>query len=171
MTTRLLIGLGVGSGCEAADAVAVRADGLGLALAPRVVGAARVPLTRRPRAAETAREAGDALAVAARQAAGGELSSVLAVGLLGHLPDGSVAEWVAERTGLTVVSGFADRDAAAGGAGTLVTPLADFLLFRDSAEERLLIHLGSVTSAVRFPASEKVSEVVAFECGPGTRLL
>lgn len=165
MTTRLLIGLGVGP--EAADAVAVRADGLGLASAPRVVGTARASLPRRPRAAD----AGDALAAAARQAAGGELSPVLAAGLLGHLPEGNVAERVAERTGLTVASGFTDRDAAAGGTGTLVTPLADFLLFRHPAEERLLVHLGSVTSAVRLPASERVADVAAFECGPGTRLL
>src|SRR5689334_16362138 len=74
-----------------------------LAVTPRVVGSARVLLPRRPRATDV----GDALAVAARQAVGGELSSVLAVGLLGHLPDGNVAECVAERTGLTVVTGFA----------------------------------------------------------------
>src|SRR5437588_239455 len=73
--------------------------------------------------------------------------------------------------GLGVGSGCEAADAVAVRAGTLVTPLADFLLFRDPGEERLLIHLGSVTSAVRLPASEKVSEVAAFECGPGTRLL
>src|SRR5437868_6611207 len=95
---RLLIGLGVGS--EAADAVAVRADGLGLATTPRVVGTARAPLSHRPRPSDVR----DALAAAARQAAGGELSSVLAGGLIGQLPDGNFAECVAERTGLTVVS-------------------------------------------------------------------
>ena len=174
MTTRLLIGLGVGSGSESADAAAVRADGFGLAAASRVAGTARVPLPRRSRPADAAREVGDALAAAARQAAGragAELSAALAAGFLTRRPDASPAEWVAERTGLTVVTGFAGRDVVAGGGGHLVTPAADFLLFRDPAEERLLVHLGSVTSAVLLPASDRVTEVLGFECGPGNRLL
>ena len=81
--TRLLIGLSVGSGFEAADAVAVRAEGTGLGLVPRPGPAVRVPfplenrdagrrLTRHaePWSAGFANAVGDVLTMAARQAAG-----------------------------------------------------------------------------------------------------
>ncbi|OWK47078.1 anhydro-N-acetylmuramic acid kinase [Fimbriiglobus ruber] len=196
--TRLLIGLSVGSGFEAADAVAVRAEGAGLGLVPRPAPAVRVPfpveirdagrrLTRyaEPWSATFARSVGDVLAMAARLAAGRagqDLRAALIAGLLSRVPDACVgtgpdrpfaspADWVAEQTGLTVVTGFRGRDVAAGGSGHPITAAADALLFRDSIEERLLVHLGSVTSVLLIPTGGKLSELVGFECGPGHRFL
>ncbi len=180
MTPRTLIGLAIGSGLEAADAVAVRAEGVGLSLTPRVVGSARVPIP--PGSSDSVRRAGDALVQAARQAAfvaNLDFRSAQVAGLLSPFPDRSppsetpatLADWLAEHSGLSVVTGFRGRDAAAGGSGQLVSAAADFLLFRDATEDRLLIHLGSVTSIVALPASAKISSVVGFETGPGNRLL
>src|SRR5438309_2042138 len=56
MTSRVLIGLSVGSGLEGADAALVRAAGVGLDLAPRVERAVRVPFP--PAARDVLRNAG-----------------------------------------------------------------------------------------------------------------
>jgi anhydro-N-acetylmuramic acid kinase len=78
---------------------------------------------------------------------------------------------LAERTGLTVFSEFRERDLAAGGQGMPITALADWVQFRHADEPRLLLHLGGVTSIVYIPANARPQDVLAFECGPGTRLL
>ena len=196
MPFRVLIGLSVGSGVEAADATVVHTDGTGPALSARVAGTARVSLGAELRDAGRhllrqadpwptglARELAAELAMAARKAvgtAGGDLRDVLCAGFLTRLPDanpdpdrpsGSVADFLAEQTGLTVVAGFRGRDVAAGGSGHLLTAAADAALFRDPGEERLLIHLGSVTSVLRIPPGGKPSEITGFEAGPGNRLL
>jgi anhydro-N-acetylmuramic acid kinase len=188
--SRALIGLSVGSGFEAADAALVRVVGIGLAMTPTAAATARVPLPSDLRdAARRASRAGepypidadrrfaDALAVAARQVtatAGWDIRAVAAVGLLGQLIDAEPvdpADRIADQTGLTVVTRFRGRDVAVGGTGRPITPAADYLLFRADDEDRLLVHLGSVTSVVLLPAKGKVSEVVGFDTGPGHRLL
>ncbi|MBY0456230.1 MAG: anhydro-N-acetylmuramic acid kinase, partial [Gemmataceae bacterium] len=87
------------------------------------------------------------------------------------VPWSEVSERVAEQTGITVVHGFADRDRAVNGTGRLVTAAADFLLLRDPAESRLLVHLGAVSGVLLVPAGGTVSSVSGFEAGPGNQLL
>jgi anhydro-N-acetylmuramic acid kinase len=196
MPSRLLIGLSIGSGFEAADAATVRAEGVGPGLAARVAGTSRVSLGAELRDAGRhllrqadpwptafARDLAAELAMATRKAmgaTGSDLRDVLCAGLLTRLPDanpdpdrpsGSVADFLAEQTGLTVVAGFRGRDVAAGGSGHLPTAAADAVLFRDPGEERLLVHLGSVTSVLLIPPGGKPSELTGFEAGPGNRLL
>jgi anhydro-N-acetylmuramic acid kinase len=81
------------------------------------------------------------------------------------------ASIVAERTGLTIFSEFRERDVAAGGQGMPIAGLADWVIFRNARESRLLIHLGGTTSAVHIPVNARPQDVLAFEIGPGTRLL
>lgn len=198
MSHRTLIGLAVGSGFEAADAAVVRVGGIGLGMSPTVVGTARIVLSKDlGEAARTACRSGEAwptdasrligesLTQAARQsslAANTDPRSALAVGLLARLPEGRAgadgeyataapAEWIAEFSGLTVVTGFRGRDVAAGGSGQFITPAADFLLYRHPSEERLLVHLGSATSILLIPAGCKLTDIIGFEAGPGPRLL
>ena len=174
---RLLIGLAVGAGRDAVDAALVRTAGLGFGMTPRVEVALRHPLLPHVRSSPAdLRGLGDALAAAARHLvgkAGIDLRTVLAIGL--HTPPGdraaAAAEWVADRTGVTVAAGFADRDAVAGGCGSLITPAADYLLCRAETEDRLLVQLGAVSSVLLVPAGGKVSALVGFEAGPGTGLL
>src|SRR5688500_3229383 len=125
--TRLLIGLSVGSARDAVDAALVRAAGLGLGMTPRVALAVRQPVLPHVRRAADPRGLGDALAAATRHLAteaGIDLRNVLAVGLL--LPAGDpfspAAESVADTTGVTVLTGFGDRDVAVGGCGSFITP-------------------------------------------------
>ena len=195
--TRTFVGLSVGSGLEGVDAAAVRADGLGLGLVPRVVAAPRVAFppgvrdvfraahgSPAPLPPEVVRAVGETAVFAARQAlskAGVPPRDAFAVGFLEPSRPAApvpvpvrwaeVAERVAEQTGLTVVHGFAARDLAAGGAGRPVTAVADFALFRDPAESRLLVHLGSVSTVLLLPAGGTVSAAFGCEAGPGNQLL
>jgi anhydro-N-acetylmuramic acid kinase len=82
-----------------------------------------------------------------------------------------MAAVVAERCGVTVVSGFRDRDLAAGGQGGPLAALTDHLLFRHATEGRLILHLGGVARAVYLPPGGKPHEVQALEAGPCNLLL
>jgi anhydro-N-acetylmuramic acid kinase len=187
---RLLIGLSVGSGLEAADAVVVRAGGVGLDLAPAVASAVRVAFPPSVRdviragtgSPELVRNVAETAVHAARQVltrSGVSPRDTFAAGLLEParpasellVPWPEVADRVAEQTGLTVLHGFRHRDRAAGGAGHPITAAADYLLFRSAAQPRLLVHLGAVTSLVFLPAGSKVSSAIGFEAGPGNQLL
>ncbi|MFO0799343.1 MAG: anhydro-N-acetylmuramic acid kinase [Gemmataceae bacterium] len=187
---RVLVGLAVGSGLEGADAAVVRGPGVGLALTPAVPKAVRVlfpPAARdqlRPGASPTpdlVRNVADTLAHAARTVllqAGVSTRDAFAAGLLpparaadNLIPWAEVADRVAEQTGISVVHGFRGRDRAAGGTGQPITAAADFLLLKSDAEDRVLIHLGSVVQVVHVPAAGKLKDVTAFEAGPGNQLL
>lgn len=167
--TRLLVGLSVGSGREGIDVAAVRVSGLGLSAAVRCekhVRSAFLPGNR------TVRAVADTASAGVRQLVsrvGADLRSVFAVGLLA--PFDTLPEMLAEQTGLTVFAGFAERDMAAGGSGRPITAAADFLAGRSDTEDRLLIHLGAVSSVLLLPAGGKISQLVGFDAGPGNRLL
>ena len=184
--SRLLVGLSVGSGFEAADAALVRVAGIGLTMTPLVAATARTPFpsdlrdtartadrTGGPWPPDFDRKLSDILVIAARQAAGADLRAITAVGLMGRAFDDATepADRIADQTGLTVLTGFRGRDIAAGGAGRPITPAADYLLFRHPTEDRILVHLGSTFIVLFLPAGGKVSDVLGFDAGPGNRLL
>lgn len=188
--SRTLIGLSVGSGLEGADAAIVRTSGVGLSLGPAVGKTVRVlfPPAARDQlcpavtpSPDLVRNLADTCVHAVRTLmvqAGVSGRDVFAAGLLtpARAGDGAilwaeVADRVAEQTGLTVVHGFRGRDRAAGGTGQPISAAADYLLFRSDAEDRLVVHLGSVTQLTFVPAGAKLTDVVAFEPGPGNGLL
>jgi anhydro-N-acetylmuramic acid kinase len=49
--------------------------------------------------------------------------------------------------------------------------LPDYLLFRDPAEDRVLIHLGGSARIMSLPADCRIPEISGFEAGPGNALL
>jgi len=195
MTSRVLIGLSVGSGLEGVDAAVVRAAGVGLDLVPRVERAVRVsfpPAARDvlrnsggltpPGSPELTRNVADTAVHAARVVlaqAGVSPRDAFAAGFLEParpavetaIPWPEVADRVAEQTGLTVLHEFRSRDRAAAGTGHPVTAAAEYLLFRDAKEDRLLVHLGAAAGVLLVPAGAKVSAVAGFEAGPGNQLL
>ena len=114
------------------------------------------------------------------------VSSVDAVGMHGqtvrHMPRSQTGSgaltWqvgsapiLAERTGLTVVSDFRRRDAAAGGEGAPLVPIADWWCFRSDRESRVLLNLGGMANVTHLPAGAALSDVRAFDTGPGNALL
>ena len=162
------MGVGVGG---ATEAILARAEGVGMAMRPRVEAGVRGALP----AGNSSRELADLLAAQVRQLLGRanvDLRSVLALGLFAdddrwpHL-----AEWLAERTGVTVATNFAARDIAAGGTGSPIAAAADYLLFRSSAEDRLLIDLGSTATVLAIPREAATTAMVAFDAAPCMSLL
>lgn len=194
--TRTLIGLAIGSGLEGVDAVAIRAEGIGLDLSPTAMASLRVafPLSVRdairestqgghsPVGNEVVRNVAETAVHAARQVltrSGVSLRDTFVVGLLKparpavelNIAWPEIADRIAEQTGLTVVHGFRHRDRAAGGTGHPITAAADYLLFASPTQPRLLIHLGSVSSILFLAPEEKISALRGFDAGPGNQLL
>lgn len=159
---RLIAGLAVGSRRRSVRAALVSIDGLGLHARPAAIRTSEWP----PQGDAAEAQADAVLRLA--HAAGQDALSLQAVGVLGPPADADV---LAERTGVTAVTDFAARDAAAGGCAAPLTALADLLLFGHPREDRLLIHLGRATSVVALPAGGAVSDVVSFEAAPGGGLL
>ena len=81
------------------------------------------------------------------------------------------ASVLAERTGITVVSDFRTRDTAAGGEGAPLVPLTDWWLFRTHHESRVLLNLGGMANTTYLPRSSSMTDVVAFDTGPGNAVL
>lgn len=111
------------------------------------------------------------------------LAQIMTVGLaeqtLWHETEGrypttlglGMAEVVAEKTGLTTLSGFPTRDVVAGGQGFPLTPMVDSRLFQDSREDRVLIHLGGYATLVWLPAAGGPRQDAGFQAGPCGLLL
>jgi anhydro-N-acetylmuramic acid kinase len=180
--TRLLLGVSVSSGLEGVDTALVRLHGVGLNLQPHVERHHRtlfLPHIRdalRRNEPLPPREIGELLATSARHLLtklGLDFRAILLLGLqLPPLPNiDLLGEFLAEFTGLTIWTRMAARDVAAGGVGHPLTPLADYLLVRNDLEDRLLIHLGHVSSVLFVPSDAKLTNLVAFDAGPGGRLL
>jgi len=78
---------------------------------------------------------------------------------------------IAERTGITTVAQFRNRDVAAGGQGAPLAPYVHHLLFRDARRARLIVNLGGISNVTYLPASGAVEALLAFDTGPGNMIL
>ncbi len=78
---------------------------------------------------------------------------------------------IAERTGLTVVSGFRGRDMALGGQGAPLVPLFDLLVYGERRRSLALQNLGGIANVTVLPAGRRLADVFAFDSGPGNMLI
>ena len=143
-----------------------------------------------PEALVRAAEAGVALAreisllVRSRQEAWKNWGPVEAIGVHGqtvaHRPDRGVTiqvnapTWIAEHTGLNVVSDFRSRDIAAGGQGAPLVPVFHEVMTRATPESTLaVVNLGGIAnvSLIRRKARDLPAEVSGFDTGPANMLL
>jgi anhydro-N-acetylmuramic acid kinase len=81
------------------------------------------------------------------------------------------AATLAEESGISVASDFRSRDVAAGGHGAPLVPWADWVLLRKPGTGRALQNLGGMGNVTFLPRSGELSDVRAFDTGPGVALL
>ncbi|MFO0972088.1 MAG: anhydro-N-acetylmuramic acid kinase [Phycisphaerae bacterium] len=199
-TQRVAIGMMSGTSADGIDAVAVRVAGSGPRMRAALVAHRHTPyapaLRRRllaamAPAATTAAEVaqldvlvgrayGRVAAALLRQARLGprDVTLIAAHGqTLCHLPAqgatlqiGRSAE-IAAATGVGVVSDFRSADLAAGGEGAPLVPWTDWVLLRSPRRARAIQNVGGVANVTWLPAGGDVSDVRAFDTGPGNMVM
>ncbi len=174
MAHRIVIGCMTGTSLDGIDAAMVRIDGAGLAMSARVMrtlsaslGRVATPLRKLANgqpctAAEICRAAADLSelhADAIQRLCRRRRADLIAVHgqTVHHAPPLS---WqlinpaiIAHRLRTPVVSDLRAADLAAGGQGAPITPIADFVLFRDRRERRGIVNLGGFCNVTMLPAS------------------
>lgn len=122
-------------------------------------------------------------ALAAIERAGLKPAQITAIGSHGqtvhHLPNAKTPSTlqigepsvIAERTGITTVADFRVRDMAAGGQGAPLVPFADWVLFTDEVRPRIIQNIGGIGNLTFLPPRAKLSDVIAFDTGPGNMII
>ncbi|HET9113481.1 MAG TPA: anhydro-N-acetylmuramic acid kinase [Burkholderiales bacterium] len=75
---------------------------------------------------------------------------------------------LAERTGITVIADFRNRDIAAGGHGAPLVPAFHSAAFHHPSIDRAIVNIGGIANLTNLPA---YGTVTGFDCGPGNLLL
>ena len=78
---------------------------------------------------------------------------------------------ISEKTGFPVIADFRKADMAVGGEGAPLTPYLDYVLHRDRDENRVLQNIGGIANLTYLPASASISDVIAFDTGPGNMII
>lgn len=78
---------------------------------------------------------------------------------------------IAERTGVNTVSNLRQRDIAAGGLGVPTVTYGDWAVFRHPKKCRVILNIGGIANPTVIPASARVEDVFAFDCGPGNMII
>lgn len=78
---------------------------------------------------------------------------------------------IAQKTGITTVHNFRQKDMASGGQGAPLVPMADFLLYGSTTENRVLLNIGGVANFTYLEAQGGPEKVIAFDTGPGNMII
>lgn len=70
-----------------------------------------------------------------------------------------------------VVSNFRMADILEGGEGAPLVPRFDYHQFASDTLDRVLLNLGGIANLTRLEPRAEVTDIVAFDCGPGNMLL
>ena len=72
---------------------------------------------------------------------------------------------------LPVVGDFRAGDIALGGNGAPLVPIFDYVMFSDRNKPTILVNIGGIANLTLISLNAKISDVVAFDCGPGNILI
>jgi anhydro-N-acetylmuramic acid kinase len=78
---------------------------------------------------------------------------------------------IAERTGITTIADFRVSDMAAGGQGAPLVPYMDWAVFTDPELPRIVQNIGGIANLTFLPPKARLSDVLAFDTGPGNMVL
>jgi anhydro-N-acetylmuramic acid kinase len=62
-------------------------------------------------------------------------------------------------------------DMAAGGEGAPLVPMSEYMIFRSETEDRILQNIGGVSNLTYLPKHASISDVTAFDTGPGNIMI
>ena len=78
---------------------------------------------------------------------------------------------IANRTGIITVGDFRIADMALGGEGAPLVPIFDYLYFRHSIKNRLVLNIGGIANITFLPAGSLYDHLLAFDTGPGNVII
>ncbi|MFN3306748.1 MAG: anhydro-N-acetylmuramic acid kinase [Candidatus Kapaibacteriota bacterium] len=74
---------------------------------------------------------------------------------------------MAQTLGIPIVGDFRSKDVALGGEGAPLVPIFDYEFLGSKTENIIALNIGGIANITYIPKNEKLSEVVAFDTGPG----
>lgn len=80
------------------------------------------------------------------------------------------ANVIAEKTGMTVVNDFRQRDIVLHGQGAPLVPAFHHALFQSPDEHRVIVNIGGIANVTILPANHTAA-VTGFDVGPGNTLM
>jgi 1,6-anhydro-N-acetylmuramate kinase len=188
MTGTSLDGLDVAIAEVRGEGLDITATGLGMLSRPfgplrdtlrsLASGRAHTPLA----IARAARQLGalhaDAVADLCRQLGLAGVDFVVAHGqTIHHQPDEHLSvqlldPWpIAAAIGCPVLYDLRQADLIAGGQGAPITPLADYILFRDPKRHRMVVNLGGICNVTELPAGGTPSQIRGYDLCPCNLLI
>ncbi len=78
---------------------------------------------------------------------------------------------LAKLTGIITIGDFRSGDIALGGQGAPLVPYFDYMIFRNTELNRMLLNLGGIANITVLPANCEINEVFAFDTGPANMLM
>lgn len=78
---------------------------------------------------------------------------------------------IAHKTKIITISDFRQKHIAAGGEGAPLAVYGDYLLFKNSAENRIMLNIGGIANFTYLPANLKNTNVFSTDVGPGNTMM
>jgi anhydro-N-acetylmuramic acid kinase len=78
---------------------------------------------------------------------------------------------IVERTNITTVADFRQRDMALAGQGAPLVPAFHKVLFQDESINRVILNIGGISNITVLPSEQSPSKIFGFDTGPGNTLL